>query len=127
MPPAGLNQQGRLWRFTQDGNDDEVGGAVPSGTILKEPVWARISARKPTLALLEQGLEVPEIFDAVLSAGDYVLIHNDQLEITAPNLSPYLNKKFRVIGIQETSNFDPRQYKLVTLRRLETANSNDLQ
>jgi len=127
MPPAGMNQKGRLWRYTQNGNDDDLGGAVPSGTVLCEPVWARISPRKPTQALLEQGLETPEIFDAVLSAGDYVLIHNDQLEITAPNISPYLNKKFVIIGIQSSSNFDLRQHKLVTLRRFETAHTNNLQ
>jgi hypothetical protein len=129
---AGLNLKGRIWRFTTP-QDDEIGGAVPTGTVLYEPVWSRIRSEKPTLALLEQGLETPEIFTAHLSyvayspTGTFDVQHNDQYEVTFPPISRDYGKKFIIIGVRNTSFDDSRRYLQVTLRRYETANSNDLQ
>lgn len=129
---AGFNNTGRIWRFTTP-RDDDQGGAVPTGTVLYTPVFSRIASEKPTLALLEQGLETPEIFRATLSftpyssTGTFDVQHNDQYEITAPRVSPFLNKRFVIIGVQHTSFNDDRKYLKVTLRRLETANDNLLQ
>ena len=86
---AGLNLKGRIWRLTAADNDDSVGGAVPSGTTLYEPIFGRIKAEEPTLALLEQGLETPTIFSAqlsypVLTTGTFDFRHNDQYEVTDP-------------------------------------------
>ena len=53
---AGLNLVCRVWDFTYP-NDDDVGGALPSGTVLHERVDARIQQNRPTQALLEQGIE----------------------------------------------------------------------
>lgn len=130
--PAGLNQVGRIWRFTTP-SDDDVGGAVPTGMILYTPVYARIHAEMPTLALLEQGLETPEIYTAHLSytnfspTGTFDVQHNDQYEITYPPVSPYYQKRFVIIGVRHQSFMDDRKYLTVTLRRLETANPNLLQ
>lgn len=129
---SGLNLKGRIWRFTTP-VDDSVGGAVPTGTVLYEPVFSRIRSEKPTLALLEQGLETPEIFTSVLSyaayspTGTFTVLHNDQYEVTHPPISPHYGKRFVIIGIRPTSYSDNRQFLQVTLRRLETANSNLLQ
>lgn len=122
---AGLNLKGNIIRFSY--SDDNQGGAVPSGTILYSPVFSRISAMKPTQALLEQGLETPEIYSATLAPGNISIRHNDQYEVTWPPISSYYQKKFVIIGIQNQSFDDLRQYLLVTLRRLEIANSNNLQ
>lgn len=129
---AGLNLKGRIWRLIANPYDDSVGGAVPSGTILYEPIFARIFAERPTLALLEQGLEVPTIFRGqlsypVLTTGTFNIQPNDQLEITFPPISPYYQKKFVLIGIQPPSFEDGRHYVQVNLRRLVIANSNNLQ
>lgn len=130
---AGFNNTGRIWRFTASTNNDDQGGAVPTGTVLYSPVFSRIASEKPTLALLEQGLETPEIFRAELSyigyspTGTFDVQHNDQYEVTAPRISPFYQKRFVVIGIQHVSFNDERKYLRVTLRRLETANSNLLQ
>ncbi len=132
MANAGLNLQGKIWRMLQSPDDDQ-GGSVPSGMVLYNPVFSRIKSEKPTLALLEQGLETPEIFTAHLSyvayspTGTFDVQHNDQYEITYPPISRHYGKKFIVIGIQNTSFDDSRRYLQVTLRRLETANSNNLQ
>ena len=129
---AGLNLSGRIWRFTSS-NDDSVGGAVPTGTVLYEPVWSRIRSEKPTLALLEQGLITPEIFTALLSyaayspTGAFDVHHNDQYEVTAPPISGYYGKKFVIIGVRPVSYNDDRRFFFFILRRIETANQNDLQ
>lgn len=131
--PAGLNLQGHIWRLTAKYNDDDQGGAVPTGTILYNPVWARISSKKPTQALLEQGLETPEIFEAQLSyvayspTGTFDVQHNDQYQVTHPPISEFYGKKFVIIGIQHQSFNDARRFLTVTMRRLEIANRNDLQ
>lgn len=130
---AGLNLKGRIWRFTASTNNDDQGGAVPTGTILYEPVASRIRSEKPTLALLEQGLETPEIFTSILSyaayspTGSFDVQHNDQYEVTHPPISPHYQKRFVIIGVRPVSYSDDRRFLQVTLRRLETANSNLLQ
>jgi hypothetical protein len=129
---AGLNLKGRIWRFTNP-TDDDQGGSVPTGTVLYEPVFSRIRSEKPTLALLEQGLETPEIFTGILSytsyspTGAFDVLHNDQYEIIHPPISGYYGKKFVIIGIRPVSYNDDRRFLQVTLRRLETANPNNLQ
>lgn len=129
---AGFNLKGRIWRLTAADNDDSVGGAVPSGTTLYEPIFGRIKAEEPTLALLEQGLETPTIFSAqlsypVLTTGSFDFQHNDQYEVIDPPISPWYGKKFRIIGIQNVEYNDARRYVNVKMRRTVTANSNELQ
>lgn len=130
---AGLDTIGRVWRFTSKFSDDDQGGAVPTGTILYYPVFSRISSKKPTQALLEQGLETPEIFEGHLSyafyspTGTFDVQHNDQYEVTFPPISPHYGKKFVVIGMQTQSFSDSRRFLIVTMRRLVIANSNNLQ
>lgn len=122
--PAGLNLSGRIWRFTATSTDDAVGGAVPTGTIIYSPVFARVKAEEPTLALLEQGLETPEIFTALMAPGTILPQHNDQYEVLAPPTTPHYNKRFVIIGVQPTDMTDRRKYIRVTMRRIETANDN---
>ncbi len=129
---AGFNNTGRIWRFTASDNNDEVGGAVPTGTVLYTPVFSRIASEKPTLALLEQGLETPEIFRAELSytptpGSTFDVQHNDQYEVTYPPVSPHYGLRFVIIGVQHVSFNDARRYLRVTLRRLVTANNALLQ
>lgn len=123
---AGLVHTGRIIRFSYPVDDDQ-GGALPSGTVIYSPVFARIFTEKPTLALLEQGLETPELFSAVFQRGDLLLHHNDQFEVTAPNISPYKNLKFVIISIQTPSILDGRKFIRVVMRRFEIAHSNNLQ
>lgn len=123
---AGLLHVGQIIRFSYPVDDDQ-GGALPSGTVIYNPVFARIYTEKPTLALLEQGLLTPELFSAVFQRGDLVLHHNDQFQVTDPNLSPYKGLKFVIISIQTPSVLDLRKYLRVTMRRFEIAHSNNLQ
>jgi hypothetical protein len=126
--PAGLNQVCRLIRFSYL-SDDQVGGAVPSGTILHENLFIRIRSEEPTLALLEQGLQTPTIYTGLLFAGNISIEQNDQVEVVAPMGSWFYGKKFRVIGVQRSSNHpaQDRNQIRVTLRRYEESHSNDIQ
>jgi hypothetical protein len=126
--PAGLNQVCRLIRFSYP-NDDSSGGAVPSGTVLYSNLDIRIAAQKPTMAILEQGIQTVSLFNAMLFEGNAEIAHNDQIEVIAPAYGWYYGKKFRVIGIQRSSNNywnDRNQIRLI-LRRWDESHSNDLQ
>lgn len=127
---AGLNSQGRLWRFhNADGTDDEIGGSVPSGTVIKDGVFCRIEQLKSTQVLLEQGLEIPEMFQAYLHyTGESLDIrHNDQLEIYHPPISPFYQKRFRIVGYRHSSNSDLRRFVEVTMRRHDVTRTEELQ
>jgi hypothetical protein len=126
--PAGLNKVARLIRFSYP-QDDASGGAVPSGTVLYENIYMRIEGMKPTQALLEQGLQTPTMYSGVLFGGNVDIQNNDQVEVIAPQQGWFYGKKFRVIGIQRSSNHSAqdRNQIIVTLRRYEESHSNDLQ
>lgn len=123
---AGLNLLCNVIRIT-DLADDPIGGAQPSGTVIYTNVPSRISARKPTQVILEQGLETPTIFTAVLSPGTLDVEMNDQTQVVGPRTSPYFNQIFRVIGLQKSSMTDIRSFLILTLRRIEKSHTNALQ
>lgn len=131
---AGMNIRGNVWRMYTQGRDDDQGGAVPSGTVIYPDIYSRISALQPTLALLEQGLETPTIFNGKFQypafniTGTFEVLPNDQYEVTWPPISQHYGKKFVIISVQYPSFDDfQRKYVVTKMRRLITANSNDLQ
>lgn len=126
--PAGLNRVCNVWRFTNP-TDDAVGGSVPTGTVLYYNIDIRIKAEKPSMPLLEQGIEVPTIYSAFLFEGNIEIQHNDQIEFTLPVKDWYYGKKFRIVGIQRSGNHPAhdRNQIHITLRRWETSHSNNLQ
>ena len=126
--PAGLNQVCHLIRFTYP-QDDVVGGAVPSGTVVYSNLDIRIRSEAPTLVLLEQGLQTPTIYTAMVHEGNIEIEHNDQIHIVNPPMGFFYNKKFRVIGIQRSSNhpFQDRNFVRLRLRRWEESHANELQ
>lgn len=127
MSPAGLNRLAELTTFSYP-NDDSVGGAQPSGTVVYPNLIIRIRSEEPTQALLEQGLQTPTIYSAHLFPGNIDIKHNDQVRITSPAGDWFYNKKFRVIGVQRSSNnLQDRNFVRITLRRFEESHSNDLQ
>lgn len=128
--PAGLNVILRIWRIT-DQPDDNIGGAQPSGTVLYPQIYGRISTRRPTQALLEQGLEVPTIFTVIMAPPDNEvnmdLQHNDQFDVVFPQNNFYYGKRFIIIGIRHSAMTDSRAHLIITARRFEFAHSNLLQ
>lgn len=124
--PAGMNLLCNVVRIT-DGPDDAIGGAQPSGTVIYASVPGRISARRPTQVIQEQGLLVKEIFTCILTPGTMDVRMNDQVQVVFPPTSPYFNFLFRCIGVQHSSMTDGRGFLLLNLRRIELANSNGVQ
>lgn len=123
---AGLNSKGRIWRFTY--SDDDQGGALPSGTVLYDQVYARISEKKSTQVLLEQGLETPSIYEAIFEPGNMQLESNYVYEDFYYPASHYYLKKFVIIGVHLPSLNDVgRKYVGAQLRRFDVAHSNNLQ
>ena len=126
--PAGLNQVCKIIRFSYPA-DDAVGGAVPSGTVLYNFMDIRIESQKPTMALVEQGVQTIKLFSAMLFEGNATIEENDQIEVILPAVGWFKDKKFRVVGIQRDSShpyLERNQIKL-TLRRWELSHANDLQ
>lgn len=127
MSPAGLNRTCSVIRFINP-TDDEVGGSVPLETILHPSLYLRIKAERPTQVLLEQGLETETIYTAHIFAGNIDIQHNDQILINSPMGDFYYNKRFRVVGVQRSSNVSQdRNFIRLTLRRWEKALDNALQ
>jgi hypothetical protein len=123
---AGMVSKGRIIRFSNPSDDDQ-GGAVPTGTVLYDPVFARISEKRGTQALLEQGLETPSIYNAIFEPGTMALESNDVYEDHYYPASPYYGKKFVIIGVHLPSMMDNRRYVTADLRRFDTAHSENLQ
>jgi hypothetical protein len=125
--PAGINRIAELITFSYP-SDDEVGGAQPSGTVLYSSLVVRIKSEEPVMALIQQGLETETVFTALIFPGNITIKHNDQLRFVAPQTDWYYNKKFRVVGVQPSSNIPQDRNQIrVTLRRFEASHSNDLQ
>lgn len=126
--PAGMTHVCELWTFSYP-EDDSSGGAVPSGTVLYQNLSCRIEPNMPTLALLEQGIQVPTTFQILIHPGNIEAKHNDQIRITAPVSSRYYNKKYRIIGLTGASSHPMNDRNLIKfiLKRWEESHGESYQ
>lgn len=95
----GLVLKSTIWRMNQAA-DDLVGGASLTGTPVANNLPTALFSRRPTQMSLEQGLEVPALFDATVRCG-VTIYERDELEVTCPSDSPHYGLRFRVMGVQE--------------------------
>ena len=58
---VGRNIHVQIWRYTTP-VDDNIGGAVPTGTITYPDVLARLEPAKTDYMLLSQGIEVLDMY-----------------------------------------------------------------
>lgn len=123
--PAGTNYLVKIFRPTTP-VDDIVGGAIPVDTLVHDHLLARIEARRPTMALLEQGLDTIKLFVADLSWIAKDTKENDLLYVFEPVDAPYAGLKFRIISVRLPSlrGNDPRSHVQVTLRRWSDNHTN---
>lgn len=126
---AGFVLLGKIWEFTD--YDDEVGGAVPSGTVLYEGVQIRIQNSPNSLDLQIQGYETSKLYSAIMYPKPYMTISEKKnyFQVTSPPNSVHYNDMFRILNVQETSMHpaDPRRYLILTLERSERAHGNSYQ
>lgn len=124
---AGLNVRIEVWRVTE-GADDDVGGAIVTGTVLYDTADARLQAMKPSYLLLQQGLEVESLFRLMVQCSDRPYKEFDEVEIIWPIQHKYYGERFRIIKIQEDSlhPFDRRSFVEFTLSKMKYSRDGDL-
>ena len=79
----GSNVRCQIWQITQD-TDDSAGGAMTTGTVIHTNVPARIQQQKEEQILLQQGLETPKIWTAIVTPVTLSLEERYELEVTCP-------------------------------------------
>ncbi len=86
--------------------DDDVGGAVESGTTVASSVPGRIDLIQPSQQSLEVGLEVPIMADFFIRPrpGTLTIFPNDQILLVSPVDHPNYNQRFRVEGEVRSSS-----------------------
>lgn len=118
---AGLNLEVRVWKIAFQ-PDDDVGGAVTSGSVYYPNFPARLQAVPPNQILLQQGLETQRVFIMVCRP-TFLIYERDEIEITKPETHQYFGERFRVAGVT-ISNFHPadaRGYLILSLIHSERA------
>lgn len=84
------------------GPDDEVGGAVTTGTANIRRIPAMIEYLKPSQLLLEQGLETKRLANIMVQPGSLVIYERDELEVVGPPGHEDIGKYFRIEAVQRT-------------------------
>jgi len=80
--------------------DDDVGGAVETGTVVGSSIPGRIDVKLPSQLSLEQGLEAPLIADVILRPmpGTLTIRERDQLLLVSPVGHVNYNQRWRIEG-----------------------------
>lgn len=118
---AGLRLRVRLHSMVQE-PDDDVGGSIFSGTVAYRNIPASVEYLKPSLLLLEQGLETRRMARVLVQPGSLTIYERDELEVVGPPGHEDLGRFFRVESVDRTglSPNDPRARHLVlTCERIE--------
>lgn len=121
---AGLNSKCKIWR-ENNSDDDAVGGAVITGTVVYSNINIRFQAQLTEQLLLQQGLETPRIFSAVLIPGYLDIRERDLIEVIAPLDHVYYGDEFRIVGMRYSNHNkrDPRNYIMLDMVRSVRAHS----
>lgn len=123
---AGMTSRVRIWRIDWD-DDDVVGGAMITGSVVHPYVHARIESNPEEQVLLQQGLQTLRTFNALIVPGSLDVRERDELEVTAPAHHPYYGERFRIVGVQYSSmdRYNPNNYMRLSMVR--DVRSHDLQ
>ena len=119
---AGLNVLCLIRKIDYD-SDDSSGGAMTTGTVVRENVAVRIQQRPEELLLLQQGLEIDKVFTALCVPVTLDIDERYEIEVTAP-INYYLyGKPLRVINHRPADfvSGDSRNYINLTLTRSHKA------
>lgn len=120
----GLNVRGRIW-WIRSSEDDSVGGALVTGTVVHSDVGARIQQQPAEMVLLQQGFETNKVFTAIMEPVTLDMEERYEFEVTVP-LDYYLyGKRMRMINVRpaDFTPSDPRNYVMCELTRSEKAHA----
>ncbi len=94
----GLNVRFDIYRLSHI--DDDVGGAVETGTVVASNIPGRIALLAPSQQSLEMGIETPLIADIFLRPrpGTLTINENDQVLLVAPVDHVNYNQRWRIQG-----------------------------
>ena len=118
---AGFRMKVRLVNVNQ-GADDEVGGAVLTGTTQNKIIPATIQYMQPSLILLEQGAEVKRLARVLVQPGSLTIFEKDEIEVVGPQQHEDVGKRFRVESVDRTGlspNDRSRRTLVLTCERIE--------
>jgi hypothetical protein len=118
----GLNMKARVWRMVNDPTaDDDVGGAMITGTLVYGCINMRFTPRPTNFMLLEQGLETRKLEKVMMQPQSLVLYERDELEITGPTNHSDYGHRFRIIELnrQGMHPSDPRMFIHATVERID--------
>ena len=122
---AGLNV--RFDVYSMDNlDDDSIGGAIVTGTLVAQSVHGRFAQQKPNYLLLQQGIEVNKIWNVVAKPFGTDIEEKDEIEIVYPVNHPYYGERFRVTGTEYSSHHpsDPRGYLILYVEKREYVHPN---
>lgn len=88
------------------GPDDEVGGAVYTGTPTLLSIPATIQYLAPNRLLLEQGIEVRRMAKMLVQPGSLTIVEQDEVEVVGPPGHEDIGKLFKVLSVDRTG-FSP--------------------
>jgi hypothetical protein len=122
---AGNNVAINIWRIGYISGDDDIGGAIVTGSIVYSHMPARFQAQPAQQLLLQQGLETEELFEVVVQPGTLDIRQRDEVQIVEPFDHQDYNNRFRVINRQYSSLSprDPRNWINLTVTRSVRAHS----
>jgi hypothetical protein len=113
---SGMNIRMNIWRI-EFPIDDEVGGAVVTGTLVYRNVRGRLEEAKPQMLLLQQGLEIPRIFTAHVVPATLIIKERDEVEVSVPTDHSFYGKRMVVRGV-ETLSMRPSDHRAYTVLSL---------
>ena len=122
--PAGMDVQTTIIRMNQVA-DDDVGGAVLTGTAVYECVATTLQEMPPSMLLLQQGIETKKMGRALVRPATMIIVERDEWLITAPSYHPYLDTRWRIIKVNYPQMPISRKISLIqlTLERYQTNRS----
>ena len=124
--PAGMTCRGRIWKIDY-GDDDIVGGAMITGSVVYSNVPARIESNPEEQVLLQQGLQTLRTFNAlIVIPGSPDVQERYEFEVTTPVHHPYYSVRFRITGIQYSSmdRYNPNNYIRLSMTRSVKSHAN---
>ena len=100
-------------------SDDEVGGAVTSGTVVHAGIRGRLQGEPTEQVLLMQGLETDRVLRFTLQPGNLDIRERDYARVTYPTNHPYYNVNLRIVSVtySNLSPNDRRDYMIVDVTR----------
>lgn len=113
----GANARAAIYRMDPYA-DDEVGGAMITGSAIYTEVPCRAEQVPAPLLALAQGIETVQLFQYSLAPYNIDVRERDEIEITYPPNHPLLNQRMKIVSRGTSSISTPRGHLEVTAQRV---------